>query len=96
MTKPAPLKRDEFVKKLMALGLKKNQAQSALESFISCILDGLKVGKKVTIVGLGTWEWKTRTSRKTRNPKTGKTFRLKAHKVLAFSPAPTLKKKLNS
>jgi nucleoid DNA-binding protein len=96
MTKANPLKRDEFVKQLMALGLKKNQAQLALESFISCILDGLKAGKKITIVGLGTWEWKTRSSRKTRNPKTGKTFHLKSRKVLVFSPTPTLKKKLNS
>lgn len=89
------MKRDHFLKSLMALGLKKNQAQLATESFFSVILDGLKAGKKVTIVGLGTWQWKTRLSRKTRNPKTGKLIFLRTHKALTFTPAPGLKSKLN-
>jgi DNA-binding protein HU-beta len=90
-----PVKRDNFLKTLMALGLKKNQAQLAMESFFSTILDGLKAGKKVTIVGLGTWQWKTRVSRETRNPKTGKVIHLQSHKVLSFTPTPAFKKKLN-
>ncbi len=79
----------------MDLGLKKKQAQIALESFFDAILDALKAGKKVTIVGLGAWQWKIREPRRARNPKTGKTLRLKKHFVLSFTPAPLFKKKLN-
>jgi len=94
MTNKTLLKRDHLLKSLMELGLKKNQAQLALESFFSTILEGLKAEKKVTIVGLGSWQWKTRLSRTTRNPKSGKVIHLKTHKVLAFTPAPALKNKL--
>lgn len=79
----------------MRLGLTKNQALKALDGFFRSITDSLRAGKKVSIVGLGSWEWKNRTAREARNPKSGKVVHLQARKSLAFKPSRLIKIKLN-
>ncbi len=86
--------RKDLLKSLARLGLTQQQADLALDSFFNSITDALRQGKKVSIVGLGTWEWRKRPARLARNPKTGKRIPLAARKVLFFKPSPLLKKKL--
>ncbi len=65
-----------------------------MESFFNSIVTALLEEKKVSIVGLGTWEWRQRRARLARNPKTGKRVPLPARKVLFFKPGPLFKKRL--
>ncbi len=80
---------------LEKLGLTRDSAQKTVEAFFESITSALREGKKISIVGLGTWEWKTRPSRLARNPKTGKSVRLEGRKILVFKPSDLLRRKLN-
>jgi len=55
-------------------GLKKADAEKALEAFIETVKDNLGKGKGVRLIGFGTFMVRERKSRKGRNPKTGQTI----------------------
>lgn len=86
--------RHELVKNLTQLGLSKKQAFIAVSSFFKAITSALQEGKKVSIVGFGSWEWRQRSPRLALNPKTGKTVLLGHRKVLVFRPSRIVKKGL--
>jgi len=88
------LTRREIVKSLSKLGLTKNQASAAVDTFFESIVAALKDQKKVFVVGFGSWEWRQRRSRMARNPKTGKAVALGSRKALIFKPSQILKNKL--
>jgi DNA-binding protein HU-beta len=48
------------------------------------------------LFGLGVFEVVKRPRRKGRNPRTGETLVIKAHKVVRFRPAKSLKDSVNS
>jgi nucleoid DNA-binding protein len=83
-----------MVQSLNRLGLTKDQAGIAVDTFFESILKALKDKKKVSITSFGSWEWKDRRSRQARNPKTGQVVELGERKALVFKPSPMLKKKL--
>ncbi|MGI6329709.1 MAG: HU family DNA-binding protein [Bacilli bacterium] len=72
-------------------GLKKVDAARALEAFMVGITDALKKGKKVTLVGFGSFEAKQRAARMGRNPQTGETVKIPARKVVSFKVGSKLK-----
>lgn len=86
--------RKDLVKSLLRIGLTKKRAQQTVDSFFRSIAAALQEGKKVSIVGLGSWEWRKRRARIARNPKSGKRVALASREVLFFKPAPLLRKKL--
>lgn len=86
--------RQDLLKSLTQLGLTKKQALQTVDVFFNTITTALREEKKVSIVGLGTWEWKNRIARLARNPKTGKVVALGSRKVLVFKPSRLIKKKL--
>lgn len=86
--------RQDLLKNLARLGLTKKQAARSVDTFFNSITTALREGKKVSIVGFGTWEWRNRMSRLARNPKTGKVVSLGSRKSLFFKPSQVLKKKL--
>ncbi len=88
--------RKDLIKSLTRLGLTRPQARSALDSFFGSITAALREGRKVSIVGLGSWEWRERRSRIARDPKTGKRITLTSREVLFFKPAPSLRQKLKN
>jgi DNA-binding protein HU-beta len=65
-------------------GISKSKASAAVEVFMESITRALKGGKKVTLVGFGTFTVHKRAARKGRNPATGETIRIKAKKVVKF------------
>jgi DNA-binding protein HU-beta len=75
-------------------GITKRQATIAIESFIEGVTKTLKSGKKVTLVGFGTFSVARRAARKGRNPATGETIRIKAKKVARYRPSIELNAKL--
>jgi DNA-binding protein HU-beta len=75
-------------------GLSKVQATAALVSFMDGVTKTLRSGKRVTLVGFGTFSVKRRAARKGRNPATGQTIRIKAKRVAKFKGAQELHSKL--
>lgn len=65
-------------------GIMKTQASAAIESLMENIGKALKSGKKVTLVGFGTFIVVKRSARKGRNPATGQAIKIKAKKVVKF------------
>jgi DNA-binding protein HU-beta len=76
--------------------LTKVQSQKALESIIATIFKVLKKDARLPLFGLGVFEVVKRPRRKGRNPRTGETLVIKAHKVVRFRPAKSLKDSVNS
>ncbi|WP_343154284.1 HU family DNA-binding protein [Buchnera aphidicola] len=71
--------------------LSKIQVKSTLESTLSTIVESLKKGESVQIVGFGTFKVNLRASRIGRNPQTGKEMMIPATKVPSFISGKTLK-----
>ncbi|WP_261979610.1 HU family DNA-binding protein [Buchnera aphidicola] len=71
--------------------LSKMQAKSTLEATLSTIIESLKKGESVQIVGFGTFKVNLRSSRTGRNPQTGKEIQIPATKVPSFTSGKTLK-----
>ncbi len=72
--------------------ISKAAAGRALNSFTASVTKALKKGGKVTLVGFGTFSVAKRKARKGRNPQTGETIKIKAKRVVKFSPGAGLKK----
>lgn len=75
--------------------LKKKDAEAAVSAAIEVIVDTLKAGEKVQIVGFGTFEVKERGARTGRNPQTGEAIQIAASKLPAFSAGKALKDAIN-
>ena len=72
-------------------GLTKSKAEAAFNSLIGSITTSLKRGRKVTIVGFGTFSVVKKKARKGRNPQTGATIKIKASNTVRFKPGKALK-----
>ena len=70
--------------------LSKRTQQSVRRCFDS-ILEALKQGDKVQLIGFGNFEVRERAARKGRNPQTGEEIEIAASKVPAFKPGKALK-----
>jgi DNA-binding protein HU-beta len=69
----------------------KKAAEAALDSFTMCVRDSLRRGKRVGLVGFGTFSVGRRAARNGRNPQTGETIKIKAAKVPRFKAGKVLK-----
>lgn len=69
----------------------KKAAEAALDSFTMCVRDSLRRGKRVSLVGFGTFSVGRRAARNGRNPQTGETIKIKAAKVPKFRAGKVLK-----
>ncbi|MEL6866373.1 MAG: HU family DNA-binding protein [Bacteroidota bacterium] len=75
--------------------LSKTQASDALNAVFSCIEDSLKDGKKVSLVGFGTFSISERKARTGRNPQTGESIQIAAKNVVKFKPGKELSTSVN-
>jgi DNA-binding protein HU-beta len=69
----------------------KAAAARAVDAFTGAIVKSLKKGKKVTLVGFGTFSVSKRKARKGRNPRTGETIKIAAAKTPKFSAGKAFK-----
>ncbi len=74
-----------------AAELSKKDATKAVEAVFDTILNALKNGDKVQLIGFGNFEVRERAARKGRNPQTGEEIEIPASKVPAFKPGKALK-----
>lgn len=71
--------------------LTKKQAEAALNAFTNVVIDALKEGDKVQMMGFGTFEVKERGARTGRNPATGEEIEIAAKKIPGFKAGKGLK-----
>ena len=76
-------------------GLKKKDAEAAVNAVNESITEALKAGDKVQIIGFGTYEVKERAAREGRNPKTGEAITIAASKAPTFAAGKALKDAVN-
>jgi len=71
------------------------EASEVLASLVETIQKTVAKGKKVTLVGFGTFEPRKRAARTGRNPQTGKELKIPAKTVPAFSAGKKFKTIVN-
>ena len=74
--------------------LNKKQAEAALNAFEEAVIEALKEGDKVQLMGFGTFEIKERAARTGRKPSTGETIEIPAKKSPVFKAGKALKDKV--
>ncbi|MGC8942285.1 MAG: HU family DNA-binding protein [Sulfurihydrogenibium sp.] len=77
-------------------GLKKSEAERAVNAAIEAVVEALAKGERTAIPGLGVFNIRERKARKGRNPRTGKEIKIPARKVISFTAAKSLKEALNA
>ena len=75
--------------------IKKVDAEKALKAFTDVVAEELKKGGKVQLVGFGTFDVLERPARQGRNPRTGKSMKIKASKAPKFKAGKALKDSIN-
>ena len=71
--------------------LSKKQAEAAYEAMLETVVEALKGGEKVQLVGFGTFEVRERAAKQGRNPRTGAAMEIPASKLPAFRAGQALK-----
>lgn len=73
-------------------GMTKVDAKKAVDAIMNAAKGELKKGGKIALVGFGTLSVATRPARTGRNPRTGKSIKIAAKKVVKFKAASNLLK----
>lgn len=72
-------------------GLTKRDAEKAVNATFDAIQDAMAAGDKVSLVGFGTFEVRSRAARTGRNPQTGQEIQIAATTVPVFKAGKSLK-----
>ena len=75
--------------------LKKKDVEAVLNATLDAIMNALKEGDKVQLIGFGNFEVKESAEREGRNPPTGETIKIAASKRPAFAPSKVFKDAVN-
>jgi len=90
------MNKEELVQEISKkAGVTQKEATEVLGSLIDTIQKTVAKGKKVTLVGFGTFEPRKRAARIGRNPQTGKELKIPAKTVPAFSAGKKFKTVVN-
>ena len=90
------MNKEELVKEISKkTKLSQKVSSDVLSATLEIIQKTVAKGKKVTLVGFGTWEARKRAARTGRNPQTGKELKIAASITPAFKPGKALKEKVN-
>ncbi len=71
--------------------IKKKDVELVVNAALDAIVEAMKSGDKVQLMGFGTFEVKATAEREGRNPKTGEAIKIAAGKKPAFSASKALK-----
>jgi DNA-binding protein HU-beta len=71
-------------------GTTKVKAEMVLNGILETMMKTMKDGEKVSLLGFGTFSVVQRVQKKGRNPQTGKSIVIPAHKAVKFKPGKTL------
>ena len=76
--------------------IKKADAEKALKAFTEVVVEELKKGEKVQLVGFGTSEVLERGEREARNPRTNEVMTIAASKAPKFKAGKAFKDAVNA
>ena len=86
------MNKDKLIDKIVdKTNYQKNQVEKCLEAGLDIIIETLKKGEKVDLVGFGGFKVRVRKGRKGVNPRTGKEMKIKDVKVVKFKTGRRLK-----
>ena len=72
-------------------GLTKKDVEKAVNALLDTVKEEVAAGKKVQLIGFGTFEARKRKARTGRNPQTGAAIKIAAKTVPAFSAGKNFK-----
>jgi len=72
-------------------GETKRMSEGFVDALVETITSAVAKGEKVSIVGFGSFEKKTRGARQGRNPRTGQTIQIAAKSYPSFTPGKAFK-----
>ena len=72
-------------------GISKKAAAEAVDAVLATITEALDAGEKVSLVGFGTFEVRTRAARQGINPRTKENIAIPASKLPVFKAGKSLK-----
>jgi DNA-binding protein HU-beta len=75
--------------------LRKSEASRAVDAVFDAIVEALKGGDDVRLVGFGTFSVAARAASEGRNPRTGEKIKIAASKQPKFKPGKGLRDSLN-
>ena len=78
------MNKTELVNAVKAAGFSGKDAEKAVKAVFDAMTDALAKGEKVQLIGFGTFEVREKAASEARNPRTGETIKVAAHKVPAF------------
>lgn len=79
----------------VAADIPKVKASRAMDAALDGLVDALKKGDSVSLVGFGTFSVKQRSAREGRNPQTGEIIQIAATNVPGFKAGKSLKDAVN-
>ena len=89
--------KSEFVTKISEkTGLTKKDVVAAIDAYNETVIETLKSGDSVPLIGFGTFTTSSRKARIGRNPQTGETMNIPASVVPRFNPSKAVKDALNA
>lgn len=77
--------------KLAEIGLSRNHSRQVVNYFFTQLAQSLRRCEVVHLVGFGSFHYKIRAARKSRNPRTGQSVQVPMKQVLQFRPGGRLK-----
>ena len=90
------MNKEELVKEISKRAkVSQKQASEIISLTLETIEKTVSKGKKVTLVGFGTFEARKRAARTGRNPQTGKEIKIPAKTVPAFSAGKKFRELVN-
>ena len=96
MRKDSNMNKTDLINVVMAeTNLAEKDVKAVINATLSAIAGALKQEDKVQLLGFGTFEIKTVEAREGRNPKTGESIKIDAHKKAHFTSAQALKDQIN-
>ncbi len=87
--------KQQLIEKVAAqTGLKKSEAELAVDSVLAVIAEALQANERVDLRGFGSFVVKDRKERQGRNPRTGEAITIAAKRDASFKPSKELTEKL--
>ncbi len=77
-------------------GMSRKDTMDAIEIFLESIKEALKEGRKVSLVGFGTFYMKDKKARNGRNPRTGERIHIPPKRVATFKPGKAFREIVDS
>ena len=91
------MNKEELVKEIAKKsGVSQKAASDILSATLEVIEKSVAKGKKVTLVGFGTFEARTRKAREGQNPRTGEKVAIPAATIPAFKAGKAFKDAVNA